>query len=202
MITPKAVVFDLGKVLVEFDFGIALRRFLPLTTVPLTQLVRLIDQSPLLHQYERGLLSTEEFFAQVRALSGFQGTLEEFGPKFGDIFTEIGPMVDLHAQLRQRGAPTYIFSNTNELAIRHIRQRFAFFSQFDGYVLSYEQHLMKPEPGLYEALERMAGLRGADLFYLDDCPEYVAAGWARGWQGVVHETPEESRAALVSAGLL
>jgi len=188
--------------LVDFDFGIALRRFLPRTTVPLTELVRLIDQSPLLLQYERGLLSTEEFFAQVRALSGFRGTLEEFGPMFGDIFSGISPMVDLHAQLRRRGVPTYVFSNTNELAIRQIRQQFAFFSQFNGYVLSYEQHLMKPESGIYEALERTSGLRGADLFYLDDCPEYVAAGWARGWQGVVHETPEQSRAAFVRAGLL
>jgi putative hydrolase of the HAD superfamily len=202
MMTPKAVVFDLGKVLLDFDFGIALRKFLPRVTVPLTDLVRLIDQSPLLHQYERGLLTSEEFFVQVRVLSGFRGTLEEFSRIFGDIFTEIGPMVALHTQLRQRGLPTYVFSNTNELAIRHVRQRFAFFSQFDGYVLSYEQHLMKPEAGFYEALERMSGLRGGELFYFDDCPQYVAAGWARGWQGAVHETPEQSRAALVRASLL
>jgi putative hydrolase of the HAD superfamily len=202
MTIPKAVVFDLGKVLVDFDFGIAFRRFLPRTTVSFKELARLIDQSPLLHRYERGLLSTEEFFAQVRAQSGFRGTLEEFDHVLGDIYTEIRPMVALHAQLRRRGVPTYVFSNTNELAIRHIRQRFAFFSQFDGYVLSYEQHLMKPEAGFYEALERASGLRGADLFYLDDCPQYVAAGWARGWHGVVHETPEKSRAALVRAGLL
>jgi len=202
MITPKAVVFDLGRVLLDFDFAIALRKFLPRAAVPFVELARLIDQSPLLHRYERGLLTTEEFFAQVRALSGFQGTLEEFGHIFGDIFAEIGPMVALHAQLRQRGVLTYVFSNTNELAIRHVRQRFAFFSQFDGYVLSYEQHLMKPEAGLYEALERMSGLRGADLFYFDDCPQYVEAGRARGWQGVAHETPERSRAALVRVGLL
>lgn len=194
--------FDLGKVLLDFDYGIALRRLLPLVQAPLADLHRLINQSPLLFEYETGRIATAEFYERVRAATQFQGTFELFRDVFGDIFTEIAPMVALHADLRARGCPTYVLSNTNELAIQHIRRRFPFFAHFDAYVLSFEHRAMKPDPALYAVLERLTGLHAGDLFYLDDRPENVAAGQARGWRGVVHHDPELTRRALLEAGLL
>ena len=105
-------------------------------------------------------------------------------------------MIALHAELRRRGIPTYIFSNTNDLAVEHIRRNFPFFKNFDGYIYSYEVGAMKPDAKIYEALEKLAGRRGADIVYLDDRPENVAGGAARGWQAILHETPEKSRAAV------
>ena len=61
---------------------------------------------------------------------------------------------------------------------------------------------MKPEPLIYEAMEAMTGRRGADLVYLDDRTENIAAGAARGWRAILHETPEKTRAALVQLGIL
>ena len=55
---------------------------------------------------------------------------------------------------------------------------------------------MKPDPEIYEALEKLTGRRGADILYLDDRPENVAGGAARGWQAILHETPEKTRAAV------
>lgn len=202
MTIPKAVVFDLGKVLVDFDYGTTVRRIQARCTASPDTLRRMIDQSPLLHRYETGLMTTEELFAEVKAAAGFTGRLEDFCEPFGDIFTEIPPMVALHGRLREQGIPTYIFSNTNELAVRYIRQRFPFFSQFNGYILSYEHQAMKPDARLYEVVERMSGHKGCDLLYLDDRPENVAAGSTRGWRTVLHETPEKTRAALKEFGLV
>jgi FMN phosphatase YigB (HAD superfamily) len=199
---PKAIVFDLGKVLLDFDYGIAVRRLLPRVSAGLAKVQQWLGASPVLLDYEAGRLSTPEFFGRIRDELGYAGTFEEFSAAFGDIFAEIPPMVTLHAAVRARGFRTYIFSNTNELAVRHVRAQFPFFANFDGYIYSFEQRAMKPEPAIYEALERLSGLRAAALFYLDDRPENVVAGRARGWQGVVHETPERSRAALRQAGVL
>jgi HAD superfamily hydrolase (TIGR01509 family) len=111
-------------------------------------------------------------------------------------------MLKLHAALRQRGVPTYIFSNTNELAVGHIRKNFPFFSQFDGYICSYEHGAMKPDAKLYEVVEQTSRLAGPELLYLDDRPENVAAGAARGWQAVLHESSEKSQSAVAASGLL
>lgn len=199
---PQAVVFDLGKVLVDFDYSIAIRKIQSRCRVSLEEVRELIDQSPLLFRYETNLLTTAQFFSEVQSVAGFRGELAEFGEMFGDIFTPIEPMVQLHAALRSRSVPTYIFSNTNELAVANIRRNYPFFGRFDDYVLSYEHGAMKPDEKLYEVVERVSGLKKRELLYIDDRPENIAAGAKRGWQAIFHQSPEVTLAGVRKAGLL
>ena len=196
MSKPSIVVFDLGKVLVDFDYSIAARKVAARSARTIEHLRSFLESSPLLVEYETGWLTRKEFFAEICRATGFHGTVEEFGEFFADIFTEIPPMIELHAGLRRRGIPTYIFSNTNDLAIEHVRRNFPFFRNFDGYIFSYEVKAMKPDAKIYDALEKLTGRRGAEILYLDDRPENVAGGAARGWRTILHETPEKTRAAL------
>ena len=200
--TPSAIIFDLGKVLVDFDYSIAARQIAARSPAPVDFARLFVDQLPLLLSYETGALSTREFVDKLLALTRYSGTREDFEKTFGDIFAPIQPMMDLHATLRRQGLPTYIFSNTNELAIRHITDNFPFFANFDGYIFSYEVRSMKPHVKIYEALERMAGKRGSDLLYIDDRAENILAGEARGWQTILQETPEKTLAAINRLGLL
>jgi putative hydrolase of the HAD superfamily len=190
------VAFDLGKVLVDFDYHIAVSRIAARSTLPPDGIKTFLGQSHAIIDYESGRLTREEFYEQARQAIGFRGTIEEFGGFFADIFTEIPPMIELHAGLHRRGVPTCIFSNTNDLAVEHIRRNFPFFRDFDGYIFSYEVGAMKPDAKIYEALEKLVRRRGADIVYLDDRPENVAGGAARGWRTILHETPEKTRAAL------
>lgn len=199
---PGAVVFDLGKVLLDFDYSIVVRKVVALSDrMRIPEIQQLLVDSPLLPAFERGEMKSEAFFDVVRRETGFSGTYGQFVEYFSDVFTEIPPMVALHAELRRRGVPTFIFSNTNELAIDFIRPRFPFFAGFDGYVLSYEVGCMKPDAPIYEEVERLTGRSGADLIYLDDRPENVEAGAARGWQVILQTDPAKSRARLQEAGL-
>jgi HAD superfamily hydrolase (TIGR01509 family) len=202
MTTPAAIVFDLGKVLLDFDYGIAVGRIQKRCRLSLAELQSLINQSPLLWRYETNLLTTEEFFGAIQAASGFRGDLEEFRGLFCDIFTPIDPMVRLHAAVRAQRVPTYLFSNTNELAIQHISARFPFYHEFDGHVLSFEHNAMKPDPRLYEVVERMVGKRGELLLYIDDRPENVLEAQKRGWRTILHLDPDRTTAAVREAGLL
>ena len=199
---PEVIVFDLGKVLVDFDYSIAARRIAGRGKMLPEPLRGFIDHSPLLFRYETGLMNREQFYKEICAITGFCGDIEEFGVAFADIFAPIPPMVQLHATLRKAGFPTYIFSNTNDLAVGHIRRKFPFFNDFDGYILSYEHGAMKPDAKLYEVVEKVSGHAGGEILYLDDRPENVAAGAARGWQVILQQSPERTRAAIVELGLL
>jgi FMN phosphatase YigB (HAD superfamily) len=199
---PSVVVFDLGKVLVDFDYTIAAKKIASKGTMLAQRIYEFIALSPLLLQYETGLITREQFFSAVCESTGYCGGIEEFGGFFADIFTPIEPMVELHTALRKAEIPTYIFSNTNDLAISHIRKNFPFFNNFDGYILSYEVGAMKPDAKIYEALEKMAGKRGPDVLYLDDRLENISAGAARGWQVILQETPQKTVAAIQKLGLL
>jgi HAD superfamily hydrolase (TIGR01509 family) len=202
MNTPDVVVFDLGKVLVDFDYSIAARRIAARSTTPPADVQHFIDHSPLLFRYETGLMTRRQFFEEIVRATGFLGDIEEFGQFFADIFTEVPPMIELHARLRAHGVPTCIFSNTNDLAIAHIRRNFPFFSDFDAHVLSYEHGAMKPDPKLYEVVEHVTGRRQKQVLYLDDRIENVEAGVERGWQVIHHQTPEASHSRVVDLGLL
>jgi FMN phosphatase YigB (HAD superfamily) len=198
---PRAIIFDLGKVLLDFDWQIAVRQLLPHVRNPLTAIPAVLSGSRLLHDYECGALTSQQFYEEIRSRVGFSGTFDEFAAGFGDIFTELPEMVALQAAVRQAGYRTYIFSNTNDLAIQVVREKFPFFANFDGWFLSYEQKAMKPDPRAYEIMEAMSGAKGADLFYLDDVPANVEGALARGWRGVVHVNAQTSRQSLAEAGV-
>lgn len=192
MITPRAAVFDIGKVLLDFDFQRAADALSPDSDLSPEGFRRLIDQSPLLHRFETGLISSNQFFQEVAAHSGYRATSDQFAVRFASIFSEIPEMIDLQAEFGRRGLPTYIFSNTNELAVRFMRAHFSVLSRFDGYIFSYEVGAMKPNEVIYQALETLSRLSGSQLFYMDDRPENVEAAIARGWYGHVHSDPKET----------
>ncbi len=190
------VVFDLGKVLVDFDYSIAAKKIAARSANQIEDLHEFLGGSPLLMRFETGQMNKQQFFSEVQKVTGFTGSLDEFIGYFADIFVPIPRMLELHAELKSKKIPTYIFSNTNEIAAGHIRDKFPFFGGFDGYILSYEVGAMKPVGKIYDALERMSGRRGADIFYIDDRSENVEAAAARGWRMVLHESPEKTREAL------
>ena len=200
--SSPALIFDLGKVLVDFDYTIAARKVAARSAKAPADLHAVLGSSPLLVQYEAGELTRLQFYELIRDAISFQGDLNEFGAYFAEIFTEMPGTIALHSELRQRGFKTYIFSNTNDLAIEHVRNDFPFFAHFDGYIFSYEVGGMKPQAKIYEAMEAMTGKHGADLVYIDDRAENIAAGAARGWRAILHESPEKTRAALVGLGVL
>ncbi len=193
-------IFDLGKVLVDFDYSIAERKIEARSSQAPEELHAFLGSSPLLVDYESGRLTRQKFYDAVRDAVGFRGDIAEFSGHFADIFAEMPGMIALQAELKQRGFKTYIFSNTNDLAIEHVRRNFSFFKNFDGYIYSHEVGAMKPDAAIYEAMEKMCGRRGADLIYIDDRAENIAAGAARGWRAILHESTEKTRQAL--AGMI
>jgi HAD superfamily hydrolase (TIGR01509 family) len=201
MSVPSVVVFDLGKVLLDFDYGIAAAKIARRGKLPVQGVQHVLAHSPCILRFESGLMTSEQFAVEVCSACGFSGTVDEFYETFADIFSEIKPMTAMQSALRAGRVPTWIFSNTNGIAISHIRRRFPFFARFDGYILSYELGAMKPDPKIYAALERATGLAGDAIAYLDDRAENVEAGLARGWRALLHETPEKTIPALRQWGL-
>ncbi len=192
MSKPEVVVFDLGKVLVDFDYSLVAKRLKARSTADIGAVAARLDQSTLLIEYETGRISTDEFFAQIRKLTGYTGTLDEFAVAFGDIFSPIEEMIEWQATLKSRDVPTFIFSNTNELAVRHITSAFPFFGGFNHYIYSHEIGSMKPAAKIYEAVEAATNRSGKQILYIDDKIENIEGGRSRGWHTIHHVTPRET----------
>ena len=94
----NVVVFDLGRVLVDFDYSIAASRIAAQSRLSAAEVGVLVAESSLIVDYELGRIGRREFFEQVCRATGFRGTIDEF-VGFFDIFTPITPMIGLHANI-------------------------------------------------------------------------------------------------------
>ncbi len=191
MSRPNVVVFDLGKVLVDFDYSIAIRRFAERSEAGIEQIQRLVD-SPIQVEFESGKITTDEFIAAIRHGAGFRGDRAEFVSIFADIFTPMETMIAFFERLKSFGIPTCVFSNTNEIATGHIREKFSFYRRFDNFVLSFEVGGMKPDEPIYEVVEQRTGESGAAILYIDDRPENIMTGKGRGWKTILQDDESAS----------
>ena len=196
------VAFDIGKVLLDFNYGILITKLAPRTQCDEVELDAYLNQSPLLAEYESGQLTSSEFFTRIQNETKFTGTESEFAALFEDIFTPIEETIAIHRKMVERGVPTYTFSNTNEMAVRHISRSYDFWSKFTGHILSHEVKSLKPDGGIYESLEVASGREGESIIYLDDRPENIEVGRARGWRACCHQNTSETRDFLEAQGVL
>lgn len=198
----KIMVFDLGKVLVDFDWMIVVNRMASRSGKPVAAFEPLIANPELLLTYETGLISSREFYEKACGLLGYTGDYSTFCSDFGDMFSELTPMVEVNRSIRKNGIPTYILSNTNEIAIETIKDQFPFFSEFDGYIYSYIEKAMKPDPAIYKALEKLAGKSPGQIVFIDDNAANIEAASALGWATHRHTDHNETVGFLESQGLL
>ena len=72
---------------------------------------------------------------------------------------------------------------------------------FDGVIVSGREGVVKPDPAIFELVERRSGMAPENLFLIDDRDANVASARARGWGGHVFEGVEGLKCALADEGL-
>lgn len=197
----RAVFFDLGKVLLDFDWEVVCKDATTWCDTDPVQMIRWIATSPQTHEYECGRLTSHQFFDHARTALGFRGRFEDFAELWSDIFTEIPETVALVRELKGR-LPLALLSNTNELHVEWVMAHWDFMHLFDDMVLSFREGCAKPGPEIYQhALARLS-VKPAEAFFVDDRPENVAGAMAAGMDAVPFTDGAALRAALVQRGVL
>ena len=179
----RAVFFDLGNVLVNLEMERAARRLAAVTGRSEVEVVLLVTTIAHEAGYELGKTTSRNF---VRLVSERCGTLlefEKFAAAWNDMFSENTPMIELARSLRGV-LPRFILSNTNELHIDFIGQQFPFFNEFDGYILSYRDHVAKPGLEIYRLALARAGAEAELSLFIDDREDNVLGARQAGMNAV------------------
>lgn len=195
-----AVVFDLGNVLLPFDWGLAAQAIAARCRRSRRELDDYIVTTPFGTQLAIGQLSAQRFYEIVAADLEFQGDYAAFARAYSDMFTADPAMVALAAALKGK-LPRYILSNTNPIHIEFILSRFAFMHEFEGYIFSHEVGLEKPDPAIYHHTVRTFGLTPAGTVFIDDILANVEAARAAGWHGIHHRDAGRTRQELTKLGI-
>jgi putative hydrolase of the HAD superfamily len=180
----KALLFDLGNVLVAFDFARGYEAISPHTSVAPGEFPARIAATGLVPRFERGEISSQHFFEALSRALDLHLPYEEFCDLWSTIFLP-APLVpdELLGRLHHRYR-LVLLSNTNAIHFQMIHRTYALLRHFDAFVLSYEVGAMKPDRRIYEAALDQAGCRPEQCFYTDDIPEFVESGRRLGLDAV------------------
>jgi putative hydrolase of the HAD superfamily len=162
----KLFIFDLGKVLLHFDFKPAIEKLSKITPIDFLKVDALFRNSKFAEDWDKGLLSSEKFYSKIQETLHLPLTMDEFIPIWNDIFEEKKEMISLALRLKQN-YKVVILSNTNPWHADYIRERYSWINNFDFFT-SCDLHLMKPDPEIYNAVLKKAGAAPSETVYIDD----------------------------------
>jgi 2-haloacid dehalogenase len=198
----KAVVFDLGGVLIDWDPRYLYRKLLAdeeaveefLATVCTPEWNAELDRG---RPFAEGVAElVERHPAQAAAITAYH---ERWPEMLGG---EVPGAVAVLADLRAAGVPLYALTNWSAETFAITRGRFAFLEWFDGVVVSGQERVIKPDPRIFRLLADRFGLDPETTFYVDDSEANVAAARALGFDAVRFTGPERLRRDLEARRLL
>lgn len=166
--------FDIGRVLLDFDFESSLARLLPADCAdPHERLGRLLERKD---EFESGAVVPDEYVRWALDVLGSHAAPDEFRHAWQRIFTPVEPMWENVRRLSAAGHRLILFSNTNAIHCPWIFENYPDFSLFDAAVLSYEVGAIKPRPEIYQHAVDTHDLDPANTLYIDDLPQNIATG--------------------------
>jgi putative hydrolase of the HAD superfamily len=194
----SAVCFDLGKVLLHFDWKIMLDRIAKKTPLSPDEISRLLNEDPQAIAYETGAITSAKFFSHLKKRLAYKGTAGELRAAFSEIFTPLPDHIALAALLAPH-YPLAIISNTNEAHIVHAEATYSFFSLFRARIYSHQVKAMKPDRAIYQAaLAALGGIDPLETLFIDDLEPNILGAVQLGWQTIHLRPGVDLREALAS----
>ena len=200
----QVLIFDLGNVLVYFSHARMFRQIGDLVGRAGDEVHRLLTEADLLARYECGAITTHDLHQTIEQILQQPIDFESLVLAASDIFwrnQSIEPVID---RLAAQGYPLVLLSNTCASHVEWLDGRFPVLRHFPRRVLSFQAGARKPDPAIFEAASRVAGVPPASCFFTDDTPGHVEAARQLGFDAVLfHDTQQlatELRARGVGAG--
>jgi putative hydrolase of the HAD superfamily len=175
----KAVILDLGKTVIHFDFERGYRALERLCPHAASDMPERIRASHLVERFESGQIEPRAFHEELCRTLDLRVDYESFCEIWNSIFTD--PLIP--ERLLEGLAARYrllLLSNTNAIHFDGLRRNYPLLRHFHDTILSYEVGAMKPNPRIYQAAIERAGCRPQECFYTDDIPAFVDAARAAG----------------------
>lgn len=197
----KSIIFDLGRVLLYFDFARGYRALEGLCPYGAAEIPKRIGTSDLVTRFETGLVEPEDFFRQLSGMLDLQVAYPRFCEIWSSIFTDMLLPEDMLEGLG-RNYRLLLLSNTNAIHFEMVRDKFGnWLRHFDDLILSYEVKMMKPDPRIFRLAVERSGCRPEECFYTDDIAAYTAVARQQGIDAVTFESAEQIRRELEARGI-
>ena len=189
---PKAIVFDLGGVLIDLDTGRCIRAFEEkLGYERIRELLDPCHQKGIYGDMEAGLITEDEFRAEVLRESRPGSVPADVDRCMAELLAGMDPAKVMLLERLSRDYPLYALSNNNEISVKRMHEiyeengldwRRIFRKEF----ISSRMKLLKPSRAIFRAAASEIGVPPEDILFIDDSESNVEAARAAGWNAVLY----------------
>jgi FMN phosphatase YigB (HAD superfamily) len=199
---PRALVFDIGRVIVQVDPQRALETLGASAGLSAGQVWAEIKSDPRMHDFQEGRLTPRQWHRHVARHFGLPLSFREFCAAWNSAL-DGKPILseDLFVELAARYR-LVLLSNTDPIHVAHLEAHFDFLRHFPARVYSCAVGASKPDAAIYRRAILAAGVAPQEILYIDDVADYVEAGRRAGMQVLLFHGAQQLRDELRHSGIL
>ncbi len=177
----KYFLFDIGHVLVDFDFQVFLDTVFPASEQHQNPLS---DRDLEMHNaVETGHISDADWVDYLNETKELSWTTDDLISLWSEMFSIHKTGHRLFKEVMASGVKVYTLSNIAKHHMDAIEKNWSgFFEGAEGLFLSYQMGVRKPAPSIYQQALETLEAEGRQCFFIDDRPENIEAAQAAGIQ--------------------
>lgn len=196
----RAVIFDIGRVLVRVDVANAVSRLAPGAVLSPKDAWASLEKDPRWPDWQEGRMSARDWHLHVNKRLGTALSFEQFTAAWN---AALDPHPIQDNTLLEKLSKRYrlaLLSNTDPIHVAHMEASYDFFRFFPARIYSCGVGASKPNPLIYREALRACKVSAEEALYIDDVAAYVEAARRLGMKGVVFESPKQLEADLAALG--
>jgi putative hydrolase of the HAD superfamily len=172
----RAIIFDLGNVVINFSFGNIFNYWAHVTGVPAQELKNNFDFDDMFCRFEKGEIRPSVFRSHVLEKLRVQMSDAQFDEGWNRIYVSAVPGIESVLQNLRQDYRLVALTNTNELHVKRWMTKYSSLLQsFEKIFCSNEIKARKPERKAFDIVLRYLRMNPHDVLFLDDNPEFVKA---------------------------
>lgn len=199
-LAPRVLVFDLGKVFIDFDISRAVEQVATTAALPASSVKKFIFDDGLENEFEAGAFDFLSLHRQFEDHFKIKVDCEALALAAADMFTVMPESLLFLQDLRKKyksKIPFVLLSNTNEIHWDFIEKHWQISQWFDHVILSFKVKAMKPNPKIYQEVTRITGQAPERCFFVDDILANVEGARSEGFDAVLFAGVESLRQELL-----
>lgn len=201
--TIKAIVFDYGNVLLEWNPRNVYERYFPNNPEGMERFFKEVDFMTWNAMQDKGRTFKEGVADLSAKFPHYAHLIQAYHDHWKDsIGNSISGTVEILKRLKQAGYPLYGLSNWSAETFPFAREKYDFFGLFDDMVISAEVGFVKPEPEIYHIMLEKIGRPASECLFIDDSLANIEQAKRMGFVTIHFTSPAQLKDELTQMGIL
>ena len=197
----RAIIFDIGRVLVRVDVARAMQGLATGSSLTPSELWSAIEKDPRWADWQEGRIAPHDWYLHLAQRLGGRLSFEQFTEAWNRALDPAPIHNDAFFEKLSKRYRLGLLSNTDPIHVRHLEGTYSFFAFFPARIYSCVVGASKPNPLIYRQALRAVKVQAEQALYIDDVAAYVEAAKHLGLGGIQFQSPAQLASDLKTLGV-